>query len=51
MPSIFTKIIKDEIPSFKIHENDKIAKKQFGNSVPTNVVYYLTKEILSNLIF
>lgn len=22
MPSIFTKIIKDEIPSFKIHEND-----------------------------
>ncbi len=32
--------------SFKIHSNDKIAKKQFGNAVPTNVVYYLAKEII-----
>ncbi len=32
--------------SFKIHSNDKIAKKQFGNAVPTNVVYYLTKELI-----
>ena len=32
--------------SFKIHSNDKIAKKQFGNAVPTNVVYYLTKEVI-----
>ena len=31
---------------FKIHINDKIAKKQFGNAVPTNVIYYLAKEIL-----
>ncbi len=30
---------------FKIHENDKIAKKQFGNAVPTNVVYYLCKNL------
>ena len=32
--------------SFKIHSNDKIAKKQFGNAVPTNVVYYLAKELM-----
>ena len=32
--------------SFKIHSNDKMAKKQFGNAVPTNVVYYLTKEVI-----
>lgn len=31
---------------FKIHPNDKIAKKQFGNAVPTNVVYNLAKELL-----
>jgi DNA (cytosine-5)-methyltransferase 1 len=31
---------------FKIHSNDKIAKKQFGNAVPTNVVYNLAKEVL-----
>ena len=31
---------------FKIHPNDKIAKKQFGNAVPTNVVYSLAKELL-----
>ena len=34
---------------FKIHTNDKIAKKQFGNAVPTNVVYYLTKIITKKL--
>ena len=34
---------------FKIHPNDKIAKKQFGNAVPTNVVYYLTKIIAKKL--
>ena len=33
--------------SFKIHSNDKIAKKQFGNAVPTNVVYNLAKEVLN----
>ena len=31
---------------FKIHPNDKIAKKQFGNAVPTNVVYNVAKEML-----
>jgi DNA (cytosine-5)-methyltransferase 1 len=31
---------------FKIHPNDKIAKKQFGNAVPTNVVYNVAKEVL-----
>lgn len=31
---------------FKIHPNDKIAKKQFGNAVPTNVVYSLARELL-----
>lgn len=36
--------------NFKIHPNDKIAKKQFGNAVPTSVVYYLAKE-LSRFIF
>jgi len=34
---------------FKIHPNDKIAKKQFGNAVPTAVVYNLAKEVLNNL--
>lgn len=32
---------------FKIHENDKIAKKQFGNAVPTDVVYYVSKKIIN----
>jgi len=31
---------------FKIHPNDKIAKKQFGNAVPTAVVYNVAKEVL-----
>jgi DNA (cytosine-5)-methyltransferase 1 len=31
---------------FKIHSNDKIAKRQFGNAVPTNVVYNVAKEVL-----
>ena len=34
---------------FKIHPNDKIAKKQFGNAVPTNVVYNVAKEISSSI--
>jgi DNA (cytosine-5)-methyltransferase 1 len=33
---------------FKIHPNDKIAKKQFGNAVPTNVVYNVAKEVLKD---
>ena len=31
---------------FKIHKNEKIAKKQLGNAVPTNVVFYLVKELI-----
>ena len=31
---------------FKIHSNYKIAKRQFGNAVPTNVVYNVAKEVL-----
>ena len=34
---------------FKIHSNDKIAKRQFGNAVPTAVVYNLTRVVLNNL--
>ena len=34
---------------FKIHPNDKIAKRQFGNAVPTAVVYNLTRVVLNNL--
>jgi DNA (cytosine-5)-methyltransferase 1 len=37
--------------NFKIHPNDKIAKRQFGNAVPTNIVYYLAKELLKNNLF
>ncbi len=33
---------------FSIHENDKIAKKQFGNAVPTNVVKYIANSIIKN---
>ena len=36
--------------NFKIHVKDKIAKKQFGNAVPTNIVYAVTKEIIKNNI-
>jgi DNA (cytosine-5)-methyltransferase 1 len=36
---------------FKIHPNDKIAKRQFGNAVPTNVVYNLAKELTKKRIF
>jgi DNA (cytosine-5)-methyltransferase 1 len=32
--------------NFKIHENDKISKKQFGNAVPTNVVYQVAKQLI-----
>ena len=31
--------------SFKIHENEKLAKKQFGNAVPINVVESIITEI------
>ena len=33
---------------FKIHKNDKIAKRQFGNAVPANVIYHLAKEIFGS---
>ena len=36
--------------SFKIHENDKVAKRQFGNAVPTNVVGAVMKEILKTKV-
>ena len=36
--------------SFKIHKNEKIAKKQFGNAVPTNIVYELTKKIVFEIL-
>ena len=36
--------------NFKIHENDKVAKRQFGNAVPTNVVGAVMKEILKTKI-
>ncbi len=32
--------------SFKIHANEKIAKKQFGNAVPTNIVKNIAEKIL-----
>ena len=37
--------------NFKIHENDKVAKRQFGNAVPTNVVGAVIKEILKTNFF
>ena len=36
--------------NFKIHENDKIAKRQFGNAVPTNVVNAVMNEVLKTKI-
>jgi len=35
--------------TFKIHKNEKIAKKQFGNAVPTNVVFEVTRNIVNSL--
>ncbi len=32
--------------SFKLHPNDKTAKKHFGNAVPTNVVESVLKELI-----
>jgi DNA (cytosine-5)-methyltransferase 1 len=32
--------------TFKIHKNEKIAKKQFGNAVPVNVVQKVATELL-----
>ena len=31
---------------FKIDENEKLAKKQFGNAVPVNVVNSIIKELI-----
>ena len=33
--------------SFKIHENDKTAKKHFGNAVPVNVVKNIIQELIN----
>jgi DNA (cytosine-5)-methyltransferase 1 len=35
--------------TFKIHKNEKIAKKQFGNAVPTNVVFEVVRNIVNSL--
>jgi DNA (cytosine-5)-methyltransferase 1 len=35
--------------TFKIHKNEKIAKKQFGNAVPTNVVFEVARNIVNSL--
>ena len=32
--------------TFKIHSNEKIAKKQFGNAVPVNVIKNIAEKIL-----
>ena len=32
--------------SFKLHKNDKIAYKQFGNAVNVDVVYYVMSHVL-----
>jgi|GEM_PF-766293 len=36
---------------FSIHKDEKLAKKQFGNAVSTNVIYHLTKSVLKTCIF
>ena len=36
--------------NFKIHENDKIAKRQFGNAVPTNIVGAIMTEIIKTKV-
>lgn len=36
---------------FKIHQNDKTAKKHFGNAVPTKVVEAVTKELIKLELF
>lgn len=36
---------------FAIDENDSLAKKQFGNAVSTNVIYYLADAIIKSGIF
>jgi len=35
--------------TFKIHKNEKIAKKQFGNAVPTNIVFEVVRNIVNSL--
>lgn len=37
--------------TFKIHKNEKIAKKQFGNAVPVNVVQKVATELLKYKVF
>ena len=32
--------------SFKIHANDKTAKKHFGNAVPVNIVSHIVQELI-----
>ena len=32
--------------TFSIHLNDKVAKRQFGNAVPTNIVKYVVQEMV-----
>jgi DNA (cytosine-5)-methyltransferase 1 len=36
---------------FAIHKDEKLAKKQFGNAVSTNVIYNLSKSVLKTSIF
>lgn len=36
---------------FKIHKKERLAMKQFGNAVPTNVVYHLMQSIMDYGIF
>lgn len=36
---------------FVEHKNEQLAKKQFGNAVSTNVVYYLAEALISTNVF
>ena len=36
---------------FSLHENEMIAKKQFGNAVSTSVVYHVAKELVATKVF
>ncbi len=37
--------------SFAVHQDDVLAKKQFGNAVSTSVIYYLGNSLLNTKIF
>jgi DNA (cytosine-5)-methyltransferase 1 len=37
--------------NFVIHENEKIAKKQFGNAVSTKVIYHLVRSVINTGVF